>query len=160
MVFGIIHSQENTDSDCTLQVENENWKLEFSKTDSKTERIELIKQKLVADSIYRETKPIINTAHGRINGHEDVDGNYCGCKILFLLVPKGKGEFYELNLNSRPNLLEVIKSLNKDNIKQIFYMLENDNNTLGPTGRCGIIKLTTTDEKLIKRIKNVWQQNL
>ncbi len=160
MVFGMVHSQENKDSDCALQTENEKWKLEFSKTVSKSEQIELIKQKLVADSIYRATKPVINTAHGRINGHEDEDGNYCGCKILFLLVPKGKSGFYELNLNSRPHLLEVIKSLNKENIGRIFYMLENDNNTLGPTGRCGIIKLTTTDEELIKRIKNVLQQSL
>tara|TARA_R110002033_G_scaffold148851_2_gene185964 strand:- start:1928 stop:2404 length:477 start_codon:yes stop_codon:yes gene_type:complete len=158
MVFGMVHSQENKVSDCALQTENEKWKLEFSKTDSKSEQIELIKRKLVWDSIYKETKPVINTAHGRINGHEDENGNYCGCKILFLLVPQGKGEFYELNLNSRPHLLEVIKSLNKENIKRIFYMLENDNNALGPTGRCGIIKLTTTDEELIKRIKNVLQQ--
>jgi hypothetical protein len=160
LVFGIVHSQENKESDCTLQTENEKWKLEFLKTDSKSEQIELIKQKLVADSVYRDTKPVINTAHGRINGHEDANGNYCGCKILFLLIPKGIGGFYELNLNSRPNLLEVIKSFDKENIKRIFYLLENDNNALGPTGRCGIIKLTTTDKELIKQIKNVWQQNL
>jgi hypothetical protein len=156
MVFGTAYSQENKSSDCNLQTENKVWKFDFSKADSKSERIELIRQKLIADSIYQETKPIINTAHGRINSHEDKLGNYCGCKISFLLVPKRKGGYYDLNLNTRPNLIKVINSLNVENIEQIFYMLENNNNALGPSGKCGVIKLTTKDKELIGLIKNVW----
>jgi hypothetical protein len=83
LVLGAVYSQENSNSECGLFGENERWKPELSKVISKTGRIELIKQKILADPIYTETKPVINSSHGRINGHEDKYGNYCGCKILF-----------------------------------------------------------------------------
>ncbi len=156
MVLGITHSQDYKDSVCSLQAENAEWKLKFSKSASKSEQIEFIRQKLIADSIYVETKPVINTVHGRINSHEDRNGNYCGCKISFILVPKGKGVRYNLNLNSRPNLIEVINSFNEMSVENIFYMLENNNSALGPSGKCGVVKLTTKDKDLINLIKNVW----
>ena len=153
---GILHSQEKKDTICGLRTANEKWKLEFKKAESKSERIDLIKQKLISDSIYVETKPIINTVHGRINSHEDKDGNYCGCKISFILAPKRKGGFYNLNLNSRPNLIDVVNSLDETNVENIFYILENDNPALRPSGICGVVKMTTKDDELIKSIKNVW----
>ena len=156
MFLGVLYSQEGKDSNCNLRTENENWKLEFKKVDSKSERIELIQQKLIADSIYVETKPVINTSHGRINSHEDKNGNYCGCKISFILVPKRKRVQYSLNLNSHPNLIKVVSSFNESNVEDIFHILDNNNKALGPNGKCGVVKITTRDKKLIKLIKNVW----
>jgi hypothetical protein len=52
LVFGATFVQENKTSGCNLQSENELWKTEYENLESNIERIELIKEKIIADSIY------------------------------------------------------------------------------------------------------------
>ena len=86
LVFGATYAQENNTSDCNLQTENQLWKTEYEKAESKAERIELIKSKIKADSIYTQSEPKIKTAHSTtiFNEHADKNGTECGCKILFI----------------------------------------------------------------------------
>ena len=67
LVFGMTYSQENENSDCNLQSENQLWKAEYEKAESKAERIELIKFKIKSDSIYEQSEPKIKTAHSPTN---------------------------------------------------------------------------------------------
>jgi hypothetical protein len=55
LVFGMTYAQENETSDCNLQSENQLWKSEYEKAESKAERIELIKSKIKSDSIYEQS---------------------------------------------------------------------------------------------------------
>ena len=81
------YAQENDTSVCDLQSENQLWKAEYEKAESKAERIELIKSKIKSDSIYEQSEPKIKTVHSPtiFNEHKNKNGIECGCKILFIL---------------------------------------------------------------------------
>jgi hypothetical protein len=157
------YAQENNNSDCNLQSENELWKAEYEKTESKAERIELIKTKIKADSIYAQSEPRIKTAHSAtiFNEHIAVNGAECGCKILFVLWYK-KRKSIIINLNERPELSVVVDKLNSENIEQIWseFKKETAQAVYGVSGKCGFVQLKTTDRKLKRLIKNVWQHRI
>ena len=161
-VFGISYSQENVYPDCNLQIENEQWKIKFEKTESKTERISLIKQKIKSDSIYSLREPKFKISHSITWYNEQVDekGNDCGCKILFILY-YSKKNLIILNLNSKPELSSILKELNSENI-DLFYSFDKltAQTLYGTSSKCGFIQMTLKDNKIkrkIKRkIKNVW----
>ena len=159
LVFGTTYAQENETSDCNLQSENRLWKAEYKKAESKAERIELIKTKIKADSIYTQSEPRIKTAHSAtiFNEHEDKNGTECGCKILFVLHYK-KRKSIIVNLNERPELTVVVEKLNSENIERVWYEFKKENAQAiyGVSGKCGFIQLKITDRKLKRLIKNVW----
>ena len=139
--LGICYSQEKQTSDCQLKVENKLWIAEFEKTDSKIERINLIKQKIQSDSIYSYSEPKIVTSHGPINYHVDRNGNDCGCKILFFMQFTKK-DTVDLNLNSNPELSNIVKKLESENVLQIYYQFDKKGQGIkGKNGKCGVVKL-------------------
>ena len=163
LVFGTTYAQENKTSDCDLQTENQLWKAEYEKAESKAERIELIKVKIKADSIYTQSEPKIKTAHSPtiFNEHQDKNGTECGCKILFILHYK-KRKSILVNLNEHPELIQVINELNSENVEQIWseFKKETAQAVYGLSGKCGFVQLKITDRKLKRLIKNVWQHRL
>jgi len=163
LVFGTTYAQENKTSDCNLQTENKLWKVEYEKAESKTERSELIKTKIKADSIYEQSEPKIKTVHSAtiFNEHKDRNGTECGCKILFILHYK-KQKSIIINLNETPKLSIIVEKLNSDNIEQIWYEFKKETAqaVYGISGKCGFVQLKITDRKLKRLIKNVWQHRI
>ncbi|WP_405211919.1 hypothetical protein [Dokdonia sp. Asnod2-E02] len=159
LVFGVTYAQETKTSDCSLQVENKVWKREFEKAESKSERIELIKAKIKADSIYKQSDIKIKTAHSPtiINEHENQYGTECGCKILFVLHYKNRRAII-VNLNEKPELSVVIDKLNSENVAQIWSEFKEEiaGTVYGVAGKCGFVQMKITDRKLKRLIKNVW----
>jgi len=159
LVFGATYSQENNTSDCNLQAENNIWKTKFEKAESKSERIELIKAKIKADSIYKQSDLKIKTAHSPtiVNEHENKFGTECGCKILFVLHYKNRRAII-INLNEKPELSVVVDKLNSVNVAQIWSEFKEEiaGNVYGVAGKCGFVQMKITDRKLKRLIKNVW----
>jgi len=163
LVFGMTYGQENKTSDCDLQSENQLWKAEYEKAESKAERIELIKSKIKSDSIYEQSEPKIKTAHSPtiFNEHKNKNGIECGCKILFILHYKKRRSII-VNLNDRPELNIVVDKLNSENVERIWteFKKETAQAVYGVAGKCGFVQLRITDRKLKRLIKNVWQQRV
>jgi len=158
LVFGMTYAQENYTSDCDLQSENQLWKVQYEKAESKAERIELIKSKIKSDSIYEQSEPKIKTAHSPtiFNKHKNKSGIECGCKILFILHYKKRRSII-VNLNERPELSIVVDKLNSENVEQIWSEFKNETAqaVYGVAGKCGFVQLKITDRKLKRLIKNV-----
>ena len=161
LVFGMTYSQENKNSDCNLQSENQLWKAEYEKAESKAERIELIKFKIKSDSIYEQSEPKIKTAHSPtiFNEHKNENGIECGCEILFIFHYKKRRSII-VNLNDRPELSIVVDKLNSENVERIWteFKKVTAQAVYGVAGKCGFVQLRITDRKLKRLIKNVWQQ--
>jgi hypothetical protein len=141
LIFGICNSQENSSSDCQLQEENKLWIAKFSNTDSKEKRIELIKNKIISDSVYSYKQPTLVSSHGRFNSHEDNNGKDCGCKITFFLTYSSTRKTIELNLNLYPEQTVIVDSLNPNNIRRIFYEFDNKKRKGKRKENCGVVKL-------------------
>lgn len=158
LFISVIYSQNDNLSNCNLQSENELWKVKFENTESKNEKIELIKTKIISDSIYRRFKPRVVTSHSKsvFNKYVDVNDNDCGCKILFVLIYK-KNKFLTLDLNNNPELSKIIRGLNIDNINEIhfFFDIEISKSLYGETGKCGFIQITTKSREIRKAIKKL-----
>ena len=159
LVFGATYAQEYKTSDCNLQTENQLWKTEFEKAEFKSERIELIKAKIKADSIYKQSELKIKNVHSAtiFNEHENQNGIECGCKILFVLHYK-KRKSIIVNLNEKPELRIVVDKLNSENVERIWYEFKKETAqaVYGVSGKCGFVQLRITDRKLKRLIKNVW----
>ena len=163
-VFGIGFAQEKEASDCNLQTENELWKADYEKSESQVQRIELIKQKIIADSVYIQFEPKIITTHSAtiINKFVDANGNDCGCKILFILYYK-KRKAIVLDLQLRPELNVIVEKLNSENIADIFHSFEKETARAiygAESGKCGFVQMTVKERKLKKLIKNVWHHRI
>ena len=150
-----VYSQNSEYITCKLEKDNKLWKIQFANASTKAQRIILIKDKIISDSIYREIQPVIKTAHGPILNYEDPNGNDCGCKIQFILKVID-GTWYELNLNKKPELINLLADLDSNNLENIYYDLSENKQTLNTGSRCGLVKLTTRDSLLKRMIKNVW----
>ena len=146
--------QDSNKGDCSLQKENEIWKSKYLATELKSDRIKLLKEKILADSIYRLRQPELITVHGPINNYEDQDGINCGCKIYIILVPR-KTKFLPLDLGNNHDLMPVLHAINTENIDTIYHNL--DQKKYRGTN-CGVIKLTTKDKELTSLVKNVWHR--
>lgn len=156
LVFGTNFAQENKQSDCKLELENELWIKEFIKAESKSKKIELIKNKIKADSVYAKYEPKIRTKHSATITNEQVNenGTKCGCKIYFALQYKNR-DAIELNLNSKPELSNLIKILNSENIEEIINVFDKTALMIyGSYGECGYVKLKTRNRKLKRKIKS------
>lgn len=158
LFISAIYSQNDNSSNCNLQSENKLWKSQFKNSKSKSEKIELIKAKIISDSIYRKFKPRVVTSHSKtvFNKYVDVNDNDCGCKILFVLIYK-KNNFLILDLNNKPELSKIIRELNASNITEIEFSfdIEISQSLYGENGKCGFIHLTTKNRKIKKTIKKL-----
>ena len=151
----IIQNSFGQISNCNLQNDNKIWIAKFEKAKSNIEKIKLIKDKIKADSIYLETKPKI-AEHDQPNAKSDnknSKGEYCGCRIRFMLTQKEKS--IEANLNAKPKLSNVIKSLSAEKIEKLEYVNSKDALSLfGPKCKCGVIYIHVKDKKLQKEINS------
>lgn len=158
LFFSVIHSQNENESYCNLQNENELWKTQFEKAYSKSEKIELIKAKIISDSIYKKYNPKVVTSHSKnvFNKYVDENDNDCGCKILFVLIYK-KNKFLVLDLNNTPKFSKMIRELNNNNINEIEFSFDigTSQSLYGDNGKCGFIHLTTKNKEIRKAIKKL-----
>ena len=148
----LVNAQNSEAMECNLEKDNKLWKIQFANAKTKAQRIVLIREKIISDSIYHEIQPVVKTVHGPILEYADQNGNYCGWKIQFILQFTG-GNWYELNLNKKPQLLSLLMTLDSINLDHIYYDLRNNNR---PSSRVGMVKLTTRDSSLKRMVKNVW----
>ena len=158
LFISVIYSQDDNLSSCNLQTENKLWKSQFENANSKNNKIELIKTKIISDSIYKRYKPKVVTNHSKtvFNKYVDDNNNDCGCKILFVLIYK-KSRFLVLDLNNNPELSKIIRGLNNNNINEIVFSfdIEMCQSLYGENGKCGFVQIVTKNKEIKKAIKKL-----
>ncbi len=159
LILEITHAQVKDNTKCNLQAENKLWKSEFENNISEIKHIELIKNKIRFDSIYKQSKPNIQSNRSLTikNENQNLNGIECGCKILFVLNIKKKRAVI-LNLNEKPELSSLINKLNEKNTELIRYEFDEKKaqSIWGPAGKCGFVTFKITDKKLNRDFKKVW----
>ena len=142
---------------CNLKYKNIDWKASFNNAITKEEKLILIREKIISDTIYKEYKPKIITRCSPSLYAEVVDKNEnnCGVKILFALNYTKKKSVI-LDLNKNPEYLIIIEKLNDLNIQKIYPIFDESAQALyGIYGKSGVIILISENRKFAKEIKNL-----
>jgi hypothetical protein len=127
MVNQITFGQDKVADSCSLKNNNIVWKNSFENEEKIELKMRMIREKIISDSIYTESKPKIITSHSRSLYSETVDknGNNCGVKILFILNYTKK-KFIILDLNKNPEYIIIVEKLNDININKIYPIFDNN----------------------------------
>jgi len=158
--------------------ENKDWIDKLEVIESHSEKILLIKSKIISDSIYsmysKDTISIEYVENDSIiiyscdtfkikdnwNRHFpplNVFNDSCGCKLLFLLELRNKGYLFDKALN--PKFYSFIELLNEDNISKIEVLTGNEAlEYLGIRAKCGVIILESANKKLKRNIDKILKQ--
>lgn len=144
-------AQASKDSLCNLQKVNAEWKIIFQKAQSKSEQLELIKKKVLADSVYFDYNAEFITNEVKYSA-VDKNGNDCGCRIFFHLYSHGPSVV--LNAAENPRVKLLLKEISEFNIDRIVPMFDEKAEKLYRTfGKCGAVLLMTNDKKLIRQMR-------
>ncbi|MFK5983094.1 MAG: hypothetical protein QM499_09280 [Flavobacteriaceae bacterium] len=147
----VCYSQSEKGSyNCNLQKENKEWILKYENSSTLSERIELLKIKIISDSKYSYYKPKV-IIHHQQNQTVNEQNEYCGCKNLYLLFYSKKVKI-RFDENPSEKILNLTKELNDFNIKEINmvkYLPEYENE------HCYTFMLITENKDLKKKIKNI-----
>ena len=144
---------------CDLQEKNKNWLNLITHEIQISKRIDLIKEKINHDTIYKKYNPKI-TIHSPSINLENIDtkGNICGIKILFILE-YGKSKNIQLDLNKNSNYQEILKDIEKENISIQILNPQQGAAMYGTSGSSGVIYLIAKNKDLKKKIKSVIKKN-
>jgi len=149
--FGIGFSQHPGGGYCELQSENKAWAYKFSKTEDMAEKIELIQNKILADTEYFQENPeIANLDDRRVFGKIPC---VTDCSIRFGIVyAKSKG--LKLDLQKNPELEDLVYELNADNVSKFDVNMHhpNDRYSHKAVKRSGVL-IYTEDKALKKKIR-------
>ena len=152
----ILQNSFGQTSNCDLQSENEKWILRFEDAKSNNDKINLIKEKIKADSIYIETMPKIpeQDQPSAKSENRNVNGEFCGCRIRFYFNV-GKDKYVEANLNAKPKLSSAVNKLNIQHIKKIEYINKKVAlHVFGPWAKAGIIYIYLKSKTLRREINS------
>lgn len=151
--------------ECELQNNNVAYLLKFETMTNSSEKIQMIKEKLIYDKIFI---PDLTTTKCNIEGHtfmyknfhnkwKNENGENCGKKILhYVFYKKGK-EMAKLDELLEPENSEILNYLNQKNIEKILVFDTNYSKTL--FGENGVdtksIVIYTNDKNIKKLITNI-----
>ena len=140
---------------CDLENKNTEWKTTFEKTENNELKLKLIREKIIFDTIYTESKSKLIYRCGPTIFNETVDrnGNNCGIKILFALNYTKK-KFMILDLNKNPEYIFIVEKLNELNVQKIYTILDRSAQAIyGIRGESGAVILTTLKKEFTNEIK-------
>ena len=143
--------------DCDLQEKNENWWREINSEINSTKRIELVKEKILNDTIYKKYNPeIITHSSPSINIYNtDKNGNLCDVKILFVLKYHKKKNLI-LDLSEHPIYINLINEINSENTKlDLIYATKGGTALYGQRGSSGVVYMTIKDKILQRKINKI-----
>lgn len=151
LCFGMGFAQHPGGGYCTLLSENKAWFYEFGKTELLDDQIELIVNKITADTDYFVENPeIANLDDRRVMGTVPCVTN---CSVRFVLV-YGKGKGIVLDVKKNPEFEDLLYELSADNIKKIDLNVRHASDRYNHKSpkRSGVV-LYTEDKALKKMIR-------
>ncbi len=149
--------QNNKYINCDLFEKNELWWNEINLETDTTKKIELIRNKIINDTIYKKYNPEIKTVSSPSVNYNNIDnkGNLCGVKILFV-VKYHKKENLILDLLEQPKYIDLLNEINSENTEILLIpATEGGMAIYGQRGSSGVIFMTVTDKIFKRKIKNV-----
>ncbi|MEL4307699.1 hypothetical protein [Joostella sp. CR20] len=149
LIFTTSIAQAQSSTECNLQKENEVWLAKFKQTNSLAEQLELIQQKIIADSVYTRFKSKITTPHSStIINYTDINNNLCGRKILFTI------DSHKIDINEQPALSPIVRNITASNIKSIQYMEPKTAAALfGAHSEKGAVLIQTKNNEVATQLK-------
>lgn len=142
---------------CDLFEKNEIWWKEINSVTSTIKKFELIRNKIISDTIYRKYNPEIKTGSSPSVNYNNIDnnGNLCGAKILFV-VKYHKKENLILDLLEQPKYIDLLNEINSENTKILLIpATEGGMAIYGQRGSSGVVFITVTDNTLKRKIKKL-----
>lgn len=154
--FGIGFSQHPGGGYCELQSQNKAWFYKFHKTDDHEKKVEMVKDKILADVLYFEENPeVANLDDSRVMGPIPCVKE---CSIRFGVVyAKSKG--LKLDLQKNPELEDLVFELSSENVERIELKAHHpaDRYSLKSTKRSGVL-IYTEDKELKKIIRRAMRE--
>ena len=149
--------QNNKYVNCDLFEKNEIWWKEINSEIDATKKFELIRRKIINDTIYKKYNPEIKTVSSPSINHNNTDdkGNLCGVKILFIVKYQKKKNLI-LDLLEQPKQIDLLNEFNSENTEILLIpATEGGMAIYGQKGSSGVVLMTVTDKILKRKIKNV-----
>lgn len=149
--------QNNKYVNCDLFEKNEIWWKEINSEIDATKKFELIRRKIINDTIYKKYNPEIKTVSSPSINHNNTDdkGNLCGVKILFIVKYQKKKNLI-LDLLEQPKQIDLLNEFNSENTEILLIpATEGGMAIYGQRGSSGVVLMTITDKILKRKIKNV-----
>ena len=133
---------------CNLYEKNVKWWKAINAETNKTKKIELIKKKIIADTIYKKYNPEIKTFSSPSIYRKNVDenGNICGVKILFVMKYHNKEDLI-IDLLEQPKHIDLLNEINSENT-EIFLIpaTEGGMAIYSQRGSSGVIYMKINDK--------------
>src|SRR5690625_555139 len=149
--------QNNKYVNCDLFEKNEIWWKEINSEIDATKKFELIRRKIINDTIYKKYNPEIKTVSSPSINHNNTDdkGNLCSVKILFIVKYQKKKNLI-LDLLEQPKQIDLLNEFNSENTEILLIpATEGGMAIYGQRGSSGVVLMTVTDKILKRKIKNV-----
>lgn len=151
------HYQNDKYVNCDLFEKNEIWWKELNSEIDTTKKFELIRTKIINDTIYKKYNPEIKTVSSPSINYNNIDdkGNLCGVKILFV-VKYHKKKNLILDLIEQPIYIDLLNEFNSENTEILLIpATEGGMAIYGQRGSSGVVLITVTDKILKRKIKNI-----
>lgn len=136
---------------------NEIWWKEINSETDTTKYFELIRRKIIIDTIYKKYNPEIKTVSSPSINYNNIDnkGNLCGVKILFV-IKYHKKKYLILDLLEQPKQIDLPNEFNSESTEILLIpTTEGGMSIYGQRGSSGVVLMTVTDKILKRKIKNV-----
>jgi len=149
--------QNNKYVNCDLFEKNEIWWKEINSETDTTKKFELIRKKIINDTIYKKYNPEIKTVSSPSINYNNIDdkGNLCGVKILFV-VKYHKKKNLILDLLEQPKYIDLLNKINSENTEILLIpATEGGMAIYGQRGSSGVVFITVTDKILKRKIKKL-----
>lgn len=151
LLSGISFGQHPGPGECTLKPDNKAWIWRFKEADNRTDKIDLVVNKILADTDYFEENPeIANLDDRSVFGKIPCSSE---CSIRFSLVYR-KNKGLTLDLKRNPELEDLILEFTSENIIRIDLNESQEKDIYKHVApkRSGIV-LYTEDNNLKKKIR-------
>ena len=142
---------------CDLFKKNEIWWNEINSENDTTKKFELIKKKIINDTVYKKYNPETKIVSSPEINHNNIDekGNLCGVKILFVLKYHKKKNLI-LDLLEQPKYIDLLNEINTENTEILLIpATEGGMAIYGQRGSSGVVFMTVTEKILKRKIKSV-----
>lgn len=151
------HYQNDKYVHCDLYKKNEKWWKEINLLTDTTKRIEIVKKKIINDTIYKKYNPETKTVSSPSINYNNIDekGNLCGVKILFVMKYHKKKNLI-LDLLEQPKYIDLLNEINSENTEILLIpATEGGMAIYGQRGSSGVVFMTVTDKILKRKIKSL-----
>lgn len=143
--------------DCDLGKKNEIWWNKILSEPDTMKKFELIKEKIFADTFYKQYKTSIKLASSPSETQYSIDknGNLCDAKILFVLSHQKKGALF-LDLLTHPEYIDFLKFVDcKNATLTLLSGVEGGTALYGQRGMSGVVHIKIINKKLKQKVNHI-----